>query len=230
MLRGIDPIERAPRAARRARLAEGPVSAEREAAIGWHLLRGGDLRSARLLARGPAPVRGTSTPTRSCRWRRARGLPRAGRQPGRAGAGCSTCCTAGFYSDRDVAVRYRDETLELLGRHAGIPSRRLRWLGLNLAFYVGVALATLWRGLLPPGRRGPAPVSAMRMWLRAVLYAAGVAGFSFDTEQLRRCVVRCLSRSRPHASQGHRRAASCPTCWRSTSIAYTPCTRGHSRS
>ncbi len=195
LLRGIDPIERARLELHvgRTRLAEGPVSAEREAAIGWHLLRGGDRKlGARLLARaGRRLYEATSYADAIAPLAAALEVYRE------QGGSLATRVrlldmlhTAGFYSDRDVAVRYRDETLELLGRHAGIPiARRLRWLGLNLAFYVGVALATLWRGLLPPGRRGPAPVSAMRMWLRAVLYAAGVAGFSFDTEQLRRCVT-----------------------------------------
>lgn len=195
-LRDIDPIERARIELHvgMTRLAAGPVSAEREATIGWHLLRGGERRNgARLLARaGKRLYEATSYADAIAPLSAALEVYQA------TNASPATCVrllemlhTAGFYSDRDAAVKYRDPTLDLLARYGGLHvAARLRFLGLNLALYVGIACAWVLRSLLPRGRRGPAPMAALRMWLRAVVYAAGVAGFSFETDQLRRAVRR----------------------------------------
>lgn len=193
-LRDLDPIERARIELHvgMTRLAEGPVSAEREATIGWHLLRGGERRNgARLLARaGKRLYEATSYADAIAPLAAALEVyEETNASPATRVRLLEMLHTAGFYSDRDAAVKYRDPTLALLGRYGGLHfARRLRWLGLNAALYCGIALAWLIRGILPRGRRGPAPVAALRMWLRAVVYSAGVAGFSFDTEQLRAAV------------------------------------------
>lgn len=196
-LRDIDPIERAQIELHvgMTRLGEGPVSAEREATIGWHLLRGGERRNgARLLARaGKRLYDATSYADAIAPLSAALEVyEQTNASPATRVRLLEMLHTAGFYSDRDAAVKYRDQTIELLGRYAGLRvAKRLRWAGLNLALYCGVAVAWLLRSFLPRGRRGPPPVAALRMWLRAVVYAGGVAGFSFETDRLRQ-VVRML--------------------------------------
>ncbi len=193
-LRELDPIERARLELHvgRTLLADGAVSAEREAAIGWHLLRGGERRmGAKLLARaGKRLYEATSFADAIAPLSAALEVyEETGTNPSTRVRLLEMLHTAGFFSDRDTAMKYRDETIRLLGRHAGIPiARRLRFLGLQLAFLLGLAIAGLVRSVYPRGRRGPSPVAAMRMWLRAVVYSAGVAGFSFDTDQLRRAL------------------------------------------
>jgi hypothetical protein len=196
-LREIDPIERAQIELHvgMTRLGEGPVSAEREATIGWHLLRGGERRNgARLLARaGKRLYDATSYADAIAPLSAALEVyEQTNASPATRVRLLEMLHTAGFYSDRDAAVKYRDQTIDLLGRYAGLGfAKRLRWAGLNFALYCGVAIAWLLRSFLPRGRRGPAPVAALRMWLRAVVYAGGVAGFSFDTDRLRQ-VMRML--------------------------------------
>ncbi|HET6584383.1 MAG TPA: protein kinase, partial [Nannocystaceae bacterium] len=174
-------------------LAEGSIAPEREAAVGWHLLRGGErLRGARMLARaGKRLFEATSfadaiaplaaalevySETRSNPYTRVRLS--------------DMLHTAGFYSDRETAVRYRDPTVDLLARYSGVhAARRLRRLGWRTAFVLAFVWAWLLFVIRPPGRRGPAPLLALRMYLRAVVFASGVCGFSFDTAGLRRCVA-----------------------------------------
>lgn len=193
-LRDMDPIERAHIELHvgMTRLAEAPVSAEREATIGWHLLRGGERRNgARLLARaGKRLYDATSYADAIAPLSAALEVyDETNASPATRVRLLEMLHTAGFYSDRDAAVKYRDQTIELLGRYAGLRvAKKLRWAGLNVALYVGIGIAWLLRSLLPRGRRGPGPVAALRMWLRAVVYAAGVAGFSFETDRLRRIV------------------------------------------
>jgi hypothetical protein len=195
-LRDIDPIERARIELHvgMTRLAQGPVSPEREATIGWHLLRGGERRNgARLLARaGKRLYEATSYADAIAPLSAALEVyDETNASPATRVRLLEMLHCAGFYSDRDAAVKYRDKALALLAHYSGLHiAARLRFLGPNLALYVGIACAWLLRSLLPRGRRGPAPVVALRMWLRAVIYAAGVAGFSFETDQLRRAARR----------------------------------------
>ena len=193
-LRDIDPIERIRLELHvgMTRLAQGPVSAEHEASIGWHLLRGGERRNgARLLARaGKRLYEATSYADAIAPLAAALEVyDETNASPATRVRVLEMLHTAGFYSDRDAAMKYGDATIELLSRYAGLHiARRVHFLGLNLALYLGIATAWLLRSFLPRGRRGPAPVAALRMWLRATVYAAGVAGFSFETERLRRVV------------------------------------------
>ncbi|HWB82339.1 MAG TPA: hypothetical protein VG755_45555, partial [Nannocystaceae bacterium] len=190
-LRELDPIERARLELHvgKTLLADGAPTAEREAAIGWHLLRGGERRiGARLLARaGKRLYEATSFADAIAPLSAALEVyEETGTNPSTRVRLLEMLHTAGFFSDRDTAIKYRDETVRLLGRYAGIPiAMRLRFLGV-FAILVGIAIRGIIRGVYPPGRRAPSPIAAMRMWLRAVVYSAGVAGFSFDTDEIRR--------------------------------------------
>jgi hypothetical protein len=194
-LRDIDAVER-----RRLELlvghtllAEGTVPPEREAAVGWHLLRGGErMRGARMLARaGKRLFEATSFADAIAPLAAALEVyDETAANPYTRVRLLDMLHTAGFYGDRDTAMRYRDATIELLAQFSGIrATRRLRRIGWVAAFLLGF----LWTWILfvvrPPGRRGPSPLLALRMYLRAVVFASGVAGFSFDTAGLRRCVA-----------------------------------------
>ncbi len=170
--------------------ADGPVGPEHEAQIGWHLLRGGDeSRGARLLASaGRRLFDATSFEDCVAPLEAALAVIEHRKDQPRERTEISyMLVSAGFYCNRDVNVRHREHTLALLADHAGIAraERWARWLGRPLALLSAVMLTLLLRAVRP-GRRLPY-LRALDMYLRTVVYSAGVAGFSFDTASLRRC-------------------------------------------
>lgn len=170
--------------------ADGPVTPEHEAQVGWHLLRGGDqARGARLLASaGRRLFDATSFEDCIAPLEAALAVIEAqGRQPREVAELSYMLVSAGFFCDRQVNQRHRERTLRVLASHCGL-ARAERWarlLGRTLALVVAV-LVTLLHRAVAPRRRLPL-LRALDMYLRTVVYSAGVAGFSFDTEGLRRC-------------------------------------------
>lgn len=167
---------------------ETPVSPEREARIGWHLLRGGDEdRGAALLARaGRRLFEATSFEDCVAPLEAALAvLESRGSAPRELSEIAYMLVSAGFYCDREVNLRHRERALAVLGEQAGVErARRLgRWLGAPLGLALSV-LITLGRRLFD--RQRLPFVRALDMYLRSVVYSAGVAGFSFDTAGLRR--------------------------------------------
>ncbi|MEX1367997.1 MAG: AAA family ATPase [Nannocystaceae bacterium] len=168
---------------------EGPVSPEREAQIGWHLLRGGDEdRGAALLARaGRRLFEATSFEDCIAPLEAALAvLESRDDDPRERSEIAYMLVSAGFYCDREVNLRHRERALALLGEQAGITRARRfsRWLGATLG--LGLAIISVLVRRLFDRRRLPF-VRALDMYLRSVVYSAGVAGFSFDTAGLRRC-------------------------------------------
>jgi len=168
--------------------ADGPPEPELEAQIGWHLLRGGDeRRGAELLAdAGRRLFEATSfedcmEPLEAA----LTVLEARGDQPSEVAEIVYMLVCAGFYCDREVNVRHRERAFAVLAEHSGVAlARRLaRGLGGTL----GLGLALLWTAIRRPlSRRRRLPLArALDMFLRSVVYSAGVAGFSFDTAGLR---------------------------------------------
>lgn len=170
--------------------AQYPDSVTREARIGWHLLRGGERRrGARLLAdAGERLFEATSF--EDCVEPLEAALEvyeEEGNDPARVARIHYMLVAAGFYVDREVAVRHRERAFEVLSADAGL-HRAPRWQKVFGARF-GLIAALIITGLLRllKLRRGLPPVEALELYLRASVYAAGVAGFSFETETLHRC-------------------------------------------
>ncbi|MCH9685688.1 MAG: AAA family ATPase [Deltaproteobacteria bacterium] len=167
--------------------ADGSVSAEHEAQIGWHLLRGGDReRGSKILSRaGRRLFEATSFEDCVAPLEAALAVfqdqePRSARVAEIA----YMLVAAGFYCDREVNERHRDRAITALAHHSGIAraSRWSRWLGRRLG--LGLAVLTTIVQRVFDRRRIPF-VTALDFYLRAVVYSAGTSGFSFDTESLR---------------------------------------------
>ena len=171
--------------------ADGPPIPEHEAQIGWHLLRGGEsARGAELLASaGRRLYQATSFEDCVAPLEAALAvLDARGDRPRELAEIAYMLVSAGFYCDREVNLRHRERALAVLAEHCGVAlTRRLsrfvgRIPGLALAMLVTLVRSLVDRRRLPVGR-------ALDMYLRSVVYSAGVAGFSFDTAGLRRCAA-----------------------------------------
>ncbi|MEM7155936.1 MAG: AAA family ATPase [Myxococcota bacterium] len=169
--------------------SEDQVSPEREAQIGWHLLRGGDeQRGAVLLgAAGRRLFEATSfedcvAPLEAALAVFEAADPRHPELP----EIYYMLVSAGFYSDRHTNIRHRERTMAVLGKQIGVERARrwARFLGPRLGLITALVF-TLLRRLFD--RRRMPYVKAFDMYLRSAVYSAGVAGFSFDTAGLRRC-------------------------------------------
>lgn len=163
--------------------------------IGWHLLRGGQpQRGADLLCMaGEHLFEATSFEDCIAPLEAALKVFSAnGDQSSRVAEVSYMLVAAGFYVDRDVAVRHRELAMQVLGAHSGL-TRAQRWtrfLGPRFAFIAALMVTSMLRWL-PFGRAryGMPPVDALDQYLRVCVYSAGVAGFSFDTQTLRECVA-----------------------------------------
>lgn len=170
--------------------ADGPPSAEHEAQVGWHLLRGGEeAEGAELLASAGRRLF-EATSFEDCVAPLEAALPvleARGDRPREVAEIGYMLISAGFYCDRQANQRHRERALAVLAEHCGVArARRLsRWVGRPLALIVSVLITLGWRLL---DRRRLPFLGALGMYLRGTVYSAGVAGFSFDTAGLRRCV------------------------------------------
>jgi tetratricopeptide (TPR) repeat protein len=197
MLRTLDDDARRELELRVGRLlcGDGDPGPELAARVGWHLLRGGEERAgAALLERGARHLfDATSFEDAVPLLEAAIDVYR------RDGLAPSTMCelynmllTAGFYGDRSVVMRRADEGIEILGRYAaiGLIASCRRWLGARGGLALGFALAWIRYWMVGAWRSWPTPLDALIKYARSVAYAAGTAGFSFDTDALRRAVAR----------------------------------------
>ncbi len=171
--------------------ADGSVSAEHEAQIGWHLLRGGDRqRGAAMLARAGRQLF-DATSFEDCIAPLEAALeviePRRGTSRELAEI-AYMLVSAGFYCDREVNERHRERAITALARQCGVDRARRwsRWTGRTLGLLFAVIVTLVHR--LFDRNRIPF-VRALDLYLRAVVYTAGVSGFSFDTHSLHRAVV-----------------------------------------
>ncbi len=190
-LRGLDPERRRILHLRVGEaLASSPGrTAERDAEIGWHLLRGGDrVRGARLLdAAGRALYEAQSfsdciAPLEAALevLDESRGSPRARLEL------LTMLVMSGTLTDRSVALRHADPCIAGLRRWAGIDVmlRARRVVGGHLAIVVGLVWALL-RWIVTP-RRGPNPYVAFGQYFVVIAYAASVYSLMFDLANVQR--------------------------------------------
>ena len=173
-----------------ARLADEP---DREADVGWHLLRGGEeIAGAEMLhaaaarsvaAQGFADaipmaeaalevhLRHGSSERRELDLRRMLLL-------------------AGSMHDRECALRHVASTVAGFRKWAGVNAaeKLRRWCGKHLAFVLGTAWATMRWLCARPSRRGPPPWEALRDFVLACGYGVGVHATSYDEESARALV------------------------------------------
>lgn len=192
LLRSLEPAQRLAleRHTGETLAADGPPTPEHEAQVGWHLLRGGDAaRGAELLvSAGRRLFDATSFEDCVAPLEAALEVFEAsGERPCELAEIAYMLVAAGFYCDREVNLRHRERALAVLAEHSGVAraGRLARFLGGRLGIAVSLAV-TVVRRLLDRRRRLPL-VRALDMYMRSVVYSAGVAGFSFDTASLRRC-------------------------------------------
>jgi hypothetical protein len=99
---------------------------------------------------------------------------------------------AGWQADREVGSRHADRPLDIYTRLSGLDTaeRLRRWIGLRLAFVLGL----LWAGvrwLLRRGRaRGPNPVRALAYFAIALANATAIAYAGNQKERVRGLVAR----------------------------------------
>ncbi len=166
--------------------------------IGWHLLRGGERAEGaqRLFAAGTRLFDATSFEDCIAPLEAALEVFRdEDTHPAERVRIMYMLVAAGFYVDRRVNERHRDATIAALARESNVTlARRLSFLPGRLAFVVAFVCGWVM-AKLGLGRRFH-PMSGLDMYIRSVVYSAGTAGFSFDTETLRAC-ARHLDPLRP---------------------------------
>jgi tetratricopeptide (TPR) repeat protein len=168
----------------------GEVPPEREAEVGWHLLLGGQKeRGGDLLARAgrrlfEAQSFRDAVPALEAALEVFESL---GRSPKTTLELRHMLVLVGCFSDRIVALRYADTTIEQFRLHAGMATveRLGRYLPKLLALGIGLVLATLRWALTAPGRRGPHPFAAMHTFYIETVYTAVVRSFSFHLDEVR---------------------------------------------
>lgn len=166
------------------------IATDRKAKIGWHLLRGGDdERGADLLFEaGRRQFDATSFEDCVAPLEAALAVFEThGTRPRDVAKICFMLVCAGFYCDREVNRRHRERAFAVLSEQAGVDraARWSRWVGRPLALVTAIFVVSV-RRLLDRKTRLPL-LAAYDMFLRSVVYSAGTAGFSFDTQSLRRC-------------------------------------------
>ena len=174
-------------------LSRGAIEPEREAEVGWHLLRGGDRPAgARLLERaGRRLFRAQSffdaiPPLEAALevYDERRRAPRVLLELRHM------LLMSGCLADRATAARHKDAAVVGFGRFSGVSlARRLRpWLGRHLALVVGLSWAGLRWVFALPRRRGPSPMEALRTFFIVAGYATSVHTMSYDVEGARALV------------------------------------------
>ncbi|HEX5660020.1 MAG TPA: protein kinase [Polyangiales bacterium] len=167
------------------------ADAEQRIQAGWHLMRGGEeLRGAELVA------------TTLCIESNLRSFMFGGAQIGAMAEAAlavfkqhrrsnyerqpllTALATAGFFEDRVYALRYTDETLDLIEDIVGLRlARRLaRWLG-PLSLLFGLAVAWFGHWLTPKAERPLSFHYVMRYATTAIVPLVGAAAVSLDAER-----------------------------------------------
>ena len=156
-----------------------------EGEIGWHLLRGGEeRRGAELLERAGRKLYASQSfsdalpPLEAALavYERA-GCPERLRLDLR-----QMLTRAGVICDREVILRYADDTIEALRRWSGmgVASKLRPKLGRFLSVVIGVLWAAIRWPFLPSRKRGPGPRAAVTQLVALVNYAASVYSLGFD--------------------------------------------------
>jgi len=168
-------------------------SAELEAEVGWHLLKGGEeQRGADLLARSGRQLYEAQSFADAI-------LPleaalevyeRVDRPAATRLALRQLLMVAGCLADSAVALRYADGTIAAFSEHSGlVVARRFgALLGRRLGLAIGLAWAGLRRLFTPRRRRGPRPTEALIGLFQAVTTVAVVTSMSFDIPRTRQLV------------------------------------------
>ncbi len=192
LLRGLPPERRRELHLRvgKTLAGQGTVTPEREAEVGWHLLRGGDRATgADLLARAGARLyEAQSFSDTVAPLEAALEVYEAEQRPPRVVLEVRHMLVmAGCFSERSVALRYADDTIAMLARHSGmgLVVKLTRFLPRIVALAAGIFWAAIGWLLTPPRRRGPAPPAALRMFYVQVAYTAVVRSFSLQLEKVR---------------------------------------------
>ncbi len=167
----------------------GPQGGERDADLGWHLLRGGQRRegAAQLEKAGRERFAAHSFEDAIGPLEAAVEVYRADALPGdelRSLELCALLVRAGVIASRAVVLRHAEDVLDGYARRGGLPlARRLSgWLGPSFALLLAVFVAWLrWRW---SGREGPSPKSALVVTATVANYVASIHAMSFDVGQV----------------------------------------------
>jgi tetratricopeptide (TPR) repeat protein len=185
-----DGLSDAQRAQLHAQIARAMPESADDAALGWHLLRGGSrLRGARLLDRaGRRQFEAYS-------FRDAIPLIEAAlevynEQHVEAGSAVELrhmLLAAGCMADRAVVLAWADESLATLRRQAGMDAAKhaSRVVGKKLGVIAGVIWAGLRWLVARPSRRGPGPSTALRQFFLVYGYAITGYAVSFRLDDVR---------------------------------------------
>ena len=172
--------------------ASGARTVERDAEIGWHLLRGGDpARGATLLeAAGRALYDAQSFS--DCIAPLEAALAVMEQRKGSARRRLEVLhmlLMGGCMADRKAAVRHADACVGGFRYWAGVDvmTRARKVIGKHLAVVVGLAWA-LMRWILTP-RRGPNPYEAFRTYFVVVGYTASIYSLMFDIPKIETMVA-----------------------------------------
>jgi tetratricopeptide (TPR) repeat protein len=173
---------------------EGEILPEREAEVGWHLLLGGEReRGAELLRRAGARLyeaqsfRDAVAPLEAA----LEVYEGEGHDPKTVLEIRHMLVMVGCFSDRTVALRYADATIDRFRSYAGmaIAQRLPRFVPRLLALGLGLFVATVRWIFTRPSRRGPTPVAAMHTFYVETVYTCVVRSFSLHIEEVRALVA-----------------------------------------
>jgi tetratricopeptide (TPR) repeat protein len=167
---------------------------EREAEIGWHFLEGGDsTRGARLLESAgrrlfeAQALRDCIPALEVAVTERVRdGAPLGIIAPLRA-----MLLSAGFYSDRRVALRHAKSTVLALRRYCGVDlaDRLGPYLGRHLGLLVALTVVSIRWIVTPRARRGPSPAEAVATFMMTTGYACALQYIHFQRAELEEYVA-----------------------------------------
>jgi tetratricopeptide (TPR) repeat protein len=168
----------------------GEVLPEREAEIGWHLYLGGEReRGAELLRRaGVRLYEAQSFRDAVAPLEAALEVYEAHRHATKTTLEIRNMLVmVGAFSDRAVALRYADATIDQFRAYAGLDVAKSlsRVLPRLLALGVGLLVATLRWLFTWPARRGPTPIAAMHTFYVVTVYTTVVRSFSFHLDEVR---------------------------------------------
>ncbi|MFW5924608.1 MAG: protein kinase domain-containing protein [Myxococcota bacterium] len=169
--------------------SSGQVSAEREAQVGWHFHRGGDSeRAAAYLERAGRRLYEVQSFSDSIAPLEAalRIREQQGAAAGRRIELRQMLMRAGVLCDREVILRYADETIAQLRDVSGMASasRMAPYIGRLPALALGLGWAWL-RWLSRMRDRGPNPIASLTTLITLVNYTASAYSLSFDLDRLR---------------------------------------------